>query len=90
VVLDLRGVAGRELDRTAKTLWHRLHRAAANQPGAVLVFTAFPVVPSVPWRLTLSAATAGLSPRRARDQLAAQLTVETTRGHAALVEELAG
>lgn len=90
VVLDLRGIAGRELDRTPKTLWHRLHRAAANQPGAVLVFTAFPVVPSVPWRLTLSAPSAGFSPRLMREQLVAQLTIETARGHAVLVEELAG
>lgn len=90
VVLDLRGVAARVLDRTPKTLWHRLHRAAANQPGAVLVLTAFPAVPSVPWRLTISSQAAGLSPRLARDQLVARLTVEATRGHAPLVEELAG
>lgn len=90
VVLDLRGVAGRELDRTPKTRWHRLHRAAATQPGAVLVLSAFPVVPSVPWRLVLSATPDGCSPRTAREHLVAQFTVATTRGHAALVEELAG
>ena len=90
VILDLRGVASRELNRTPKTLWHRLHRAAANQPGAVLVLTADPIVPSVPWRLVLSSPTEGFSPRLPRGELIARLSVAITRGHANAFEELAG
>jgi hypothetical protein len=90
VILDLRGGTSRELNRTPKTLWHRLHRAAANQPVAGLVFTANPVVPSVPWRLTLSAPSAGFSPRLSRSELVTQLTVEISRGHSNAFEELAG
>ena len=91
VVLDLRGIAERVLRRTPSPAWHRMHRAAENRPAAILVQTPFALVPAVPWRLTLRA-TASLAlgqRRRPQAELAAELTVELVRGHAA-VEEKAG
>ena len=89
VVIDLRGIAERVLRRTPATEWHRLHRAAESRPAAVLVQTVFPLVPAVPWRLALRVPQ-GLARRGApQGQLAAELKVETVRGHVRL-EELAG
>jgi len=89
VVLDLRGVARRELGRIPKTQWHRLHRAAESRPTAVLVQTPEALVPAVPWRLVLETPSGWEARRSPREQLLAQLTVQCTRGHAP-VEELAG
>ena len=89
IVIDLRGIAERVLRRTPATEWHRLHRAAESRPAAVLVQTVFPLVPAVPWRLALREPQ-GLTRRRApQGQLAAELKVETVRGHVRL-EELTG
>jgi hypothetical protein len=89
VVLDLRDIPRRELQRTPAASWHRLHRLAGQQPAAVLVQTSHPTVPAVPWRLALPAPAPW--PRRLppRDELADQLQVEVSRGHAA-AGELAG
>jgi hypothetical protein len=47
----------------------------------VLVQTAFPLVPAVPWRLVLRVPQGLEQRRRPQDLLAAELTVETVRGH---------
>ena len=81
VVLDLRGVALRVLRRQPASLWHRLHRAADTSPSALLVQTPSPLLPAVPWRLTLTA-TLGLSHESmARDSLADIIPIEVSRGH---------
>jgi hypothetical protein len=89
VVIDLRGIAERVLRRTPSPSWHRMHRAAEHRPAAVLVQTPFALVPAVPWRLTLRATQGLAQRRRSQAELAAALTVETVRGHAA-AEEQAG
>ena len=89
VVIDLRGIAERVLRRTPSPAWHRMHRAAENQPAAVLVQTPFALVPAVPWRLTLRATQGLAQRRRSQAELAAELRVETVRGHVA-TEEKAG
>jgi hypothetical protein len=89
VVLDLRGIAERLLKRLPASAWHRLHRAAENGP-AVLVQTAQPLVPAVPWRLQLEGAHGLVSQRLRRDELADTLVIETLRGHLAPVEEMTG
>lgn len=89
VVLDLRGVARRELLGVPKGQWHRLHRAAESRPAAVLVQTTEPLVPAVPWRLVLEAPAGWDARRRTRNQLLARLGVQCARGHA-WREELAG
>ena len=89
VVIDLRGIAHRVLRRTPATEWHRLHRAAESRPAAVLVQTAFPLVPAVPWRLVLRVPQGLAQRRRPQDLLAAELMIETARGHVQS-EELAG
>lgn len=89
VVLDLRGLERRALLSIPKGQWHRLHRAAESRPGAVLVQTAFALVPAVPWRLILETSR-GLAARRLpHEALLAQLNVERARGHAPR-EALAG
>ncbi len=90
IVLDLRDVDERLLRRIPAAHWHRLHRAAQNQPAAVLVQTSFAQVPAVPWRLSLhdpQGLEARTQPRALR---AERLTVERMRGHLAVGEELAG
>ncbi len=92
VVLDLCDVPERLLRRTPATLWHRLHRAAQGG-GAVLVKTAYPIVPAVPWRLVLREPLRLADRLRSRAELVAELTVEIDRGHRAELvpyEELAG
>jgi hypothetical protein len=89
VVIDLRGIAERVLRRTPATEWHRLHRAAESRSAAVLVQTVFPLVPAVPWRLALRVPQGLTRRREPQGQLAAELKVETVRGHVRL-EELAG
>jgi hypothetical protein len=89
VVVDLRGLAERELLNLPKAQWHRLQRAAESRPAAVLVQTTRGLVPAVPWRLTLKTVH-GLNTRRTtQDQLIAALTVEVARGHV-MSEEKAG
>jgi len=89
VIVDLRGLAERELLNLPKAQWHRLQRAAESRPTAVLVQTTRGLVPAVPWRLTLQT-THGLSGQRTtHDKLVAALTVEVARGHM-MHEEKAG
>jgi hypothetical protein len=88
VILDLRDVAVRELNRSAKSLWHRLHRVAERQPAAVLIQTSQPVVPAVKWRLVLARPWTAADLRRPQASLADLLAVQTVRGH--LAGELAG
>jgi RecA DNA recombination protein len=88
VVLDLRDVPARELNRTPKSAWHRIHRVAERQPAAVLVQSHHSVVPAVGWRLALPRSWRLADQRSTREELAAALSVETMRGHGA--EELAG
>ena len=89
IVLDLRGLAERVLRRLPSPSWHRLQRAAESRPAALLVQTPFPLVPAVPWRLTLRAAAGLAQRRRPQAELAAALAVEVVRSQAA-VEEKAG
>ena len=89
VLLDLRGLAERALMRIAQTTWHRLRHATESGPVAVLVQSAFPLVPAVPWRLVLNTP-AGLDTRRlARAAWSDGITVEVARGHAELEEQTA-
>lgn len=90
VVLDLRGIAERMLRRTPSAHWHRLHRAAQSRPTAVLVQTPFPLVPAVPWRLTLPIPQGLVVRRQPQALLADQLVVETARGCLARGEERVG
>jgi hypothetical protein len=90
VVLDVRGVDERALLNTPKTLWHRLHRAAESRPAAVLVQTTRGLVPSVPWRLTLSKPLGLRAQRQVHAELFTALKVEIARGHSAQPEALAG
>lgn len=92
VVLDLRGCAERILRRTPGTVWHRLHRAAQNG-GAVLVQTAQPLVPAVPWRLVLRTPLPLGCRLQPRAELAEELEAAVARGRFADVvafEEKAG
>jgi len=89
VIVDLRGLAERELLSLPKAQWHRLQRAVESRPTAVLVQTTRGLVPAVPWRLTLQTAT-GLSGRRVpQEKLVTALTVAVARGHV-MPEEKAG
>ena len=89
VLLDLRGLAERALMRIPPTTWHRLRHATESGPVAVLVQSAFPLVPAVPWRLVLNTR-AGLDARRlARAAWSDGIAVEVTRGHAELEEQTA-
>ena len=88
VVLDLRDVPVRELNRTPKSVWHRFHRVAERQPAAVLALSHHAVVPAVRWRLVLSQPWRLADRRRPQEQLAPALSIEAARSH--LAEELAG
>jgi hypothetical protein len=90
VVLDLRGLAARVLRKQPATAWYRLQRAAEGGAAAVLVLTPCPLVPAVPWRLVLRTPLALAGLRLPRAVLAANLVVETDRGHDAAGEEMAG
>lgn len=90
LVLDLRGLAERDLLRQPASLWHRLHHAAAGATPAVLVQTTTPLVAAVPWRLVLRNRGSLSAQSAARASLAAGLAVETVRGHAGMTRELAG
>ncbi len=89
VVLDLRGISDRLLKRLPASAWHRLHRAAENGP-AVLVQTAQPLVPAVPWRILLDTPHGLTSQRLPQDALADTVAAEVLRGHLASVEALTG
>ncbi len=89
VVLDLREVPVRELNRTPKSSWHRLHRLAERQPAAVLVPTSHPLVPAVPWRLRLDRPLLLADRQQSREALADGLEIEVERG-AGWAAELAG
>ena len=89
VVVDLRGLAERELLNLPKAQWHRLQRAAESRAAAVLVQTTRGVVPAVPWRLTLKTPHGLAARRTTQDKLVAALTVEIARGHV-MHEEKAG
>lgn len=90
VVIDLRGIAERMLRRTPAAHWHRLHRAVQSRPTAVLVQTAFPLVPAVPWRLTLSGPQGLAMGRQPQAWVADRRIVETVRGCPVREEERAG
>jgi hypothetical protein len=89
VVLDLRDVPARDLQRTPAAAWHRLHRLAERQPAAVLVQTSRAAVPAVPWRLTLPRPVPASARPPVRAAFADQLGIEVTRG-TAHAGELAG
>jgi hypothetical protein len=90
VALDLRGLAISTLRKQPATAWYRLQRAAGNGTAAVIVLTPCPLVPAVTWRLVLSTSRSLADVRKLRDALAADFSIETVRGHAALGEEMAG
>jgi hypothetical protein len=89
VVLDLRDVPARELQRTPASSWHRLHRLAERQPAAVLVQTGRPVVPAVAWRLALAQPLPRPERTPAREELADRLVPEVRRSRYGALE-LAG
>jgi hypothetical protein len=80
VLLDLRDVPVAALQRTPKTLWHRLHRAIEPQPAAALVLSRHGFVPAVRWRLMLTSACTLTNARVPRSERAEHLGVETVRG----------
>jgi hypothetical protein len=90
VVLDLRGCAERVLRRTPASTWYRLQRAAEGGSVAVLVQTASPLVPAVPWRLVLDTPLSLADAGAPREAVADRLAVRTERSHALAAEELAG
>jgi hypothetical protein len=79
VVLDLRGLAERALRRMPAGVWYRLQRAAETGGAAVLVQTEFPLVPAVPWRLSLDQSLPLTAALRARAEVLAGLEVGTDR-----------
>jgi hypothetical protein len=89
-VLDLRGCPERTLRRTPASVWHRLHRAAEGGSVALLVQTAFPLVPAVPWRLVLDTPFALAGTHASRESLAERLSLQTERGREPAIEYLAG
>lgn len=90
IVLDLRGVPARALQAVPAAWWHRCRHAAADHSGAVLVLTAFDLVPAVPWRLALTGAVTLAARRQPLAERLQALTVVTRRGHLAIPEALAG
>lgn len=90
VMLDLRGVADRELLCHPKTTWHRLHRATEESASAVLVQAALGCVPAVRHRLVLTQSFGLEALRWSREELVARMDFEVVRGHAQRMEELAG
>ncbi len=55
VMLDATGISNGDLAKIPPTAWRRLKLAAERGGGRVIVLSAFPVVPCVSLRLTLSA-----------------------------------
>lgn len=86
VVLDLRDVPARDLQRTPASSWHRLHRLAERQPAAVLVQSSRPVVPAVAWRLALPGPSRPSRPAPDREEFVRRLGVEVLRGPVAPAE----
>ncbi len=82
LVIDLRGLPERSLRRTPASVWYRLQRAAEGGATAVLVQTEFPLVPAVPWRLSLARPLSLAAAGQARAQLTASLEPEVDRGAA--------
>jgi len=80
LVLDVRGVAARVINRQPNQAWHRLRLAAEQHPAAVLVQSDAPVVRSAPWRLILRTPPALASLRRPRAERMAALMAELARG----------
>ena len=89
VLIDLRGLPERALLKIPTTTWHRLRHATESGPVAVLVQSAFPLVPAVPWRLVLHAPMGLAARRTARAVLADAFTVDVVRGHADVEERSA-
>ena len=81
LVLDVRGIPARVLNRQPNSVWHRLRLAAEQHSAAVLVQSSAAVVRSAPWRLILREPAALAALRRTRDERAAALTAELARGH---------
>jgi hypothetical protein len=79
VVLDLRGLAERALRRVPAGVWYRLQRAAEAGGAAVLVQTEFPLVPAVPWRLSLEQSWPLTAAGQGREEIMAGLEVGTDR-----------
>jgi hypothetical protein len=90
VVLDLRGCAERLLRRTPACAWYRLHRAAEGGSVAVLVQTAFPLVPGVPWRLVLDTSLSLADVDAPRETVTDRLAVRTERSGEQAIDALAG
>jgi hypothetical protein len=88
-VLDLRGCAERVLRRTPASVWYRLQRAAEGGSVAVLVQTQAPLVPAVPWRLSLDVPLSLADADVPREAVADRLAARAERGRAA-AELLAG
>jgi hypothetical protein len=90
LVLDLRGCSERALRRIPTSLWYRMQRAAEGGSVAVLVQTESPLVPAVPWRLTLDTPLPLAHAGELREEVADRLAVRTERSHVQPMEELAG
>ena len=90
VVLALRGCAERLLRRTPACAWYRLHRAAEGGSVAVLVQTAFPLVPGVPWRLVLDTSLSLADVDAPRETVTDRLAVRTERSGEQAIDALAG
>lgn len=87
IVLDLRGLPERALLRLPAAVWYRLQRAAEGGCPAVLVQTAFPLVPAVPARFLLKAPLPLSASRLARSEIAVRLPAIPARGHAEGAQE---
>jgi hypothetical protein len=90
LVIDLRGCAERVLRRTPSSVWYRLQRAAEGGSVAVLVQTAFPLVPAVPWRLVLDGPLSLDDAGAPLEAIAARLAVRTERSHDPAAGEMTG
>jgi RecA/RadA recombinase len=80
VAIDLRDVPAATLNRTPKTLWHRLHRVAERQTAAVLVLSRQGLVPAVHFRLQISAKLSLARLHQPHTEFLQTLHVETLRG----------
>lgn len=81
VMLDVRGLSERALLKTPTTTWHRLRHATESGAVAVVVFSATPIVPAVPWRLVLRERVPLEDRRKVRSALADDFVIEIERGH---------
>jgi len=89
-VLDLRGCAERLLRRTPASVWYRLQRAAEGGSVAVLVQTQAPLVPAVPWRLSLAVPLPLSDAEAPREAVADRLVARVERSHSPAADLLAG